>query len=57
MGKPVWLMLAYTPDYRWMIGRSDSPWYSTLRLFRQSAPMHWESVVNEIIKELKNVKK
>lgn len=48
MGKPVWIMLPYAPDWRWLLGRSDSPWYPTARLFRQSAARRWEPVVADI---------
>ena len=42
LAKPVWIMLAFNPDWRWMLGREDSPWYPTARLFRQSKPGDWE---------------
>jgi hypothetical protein len=48
MGRPVWLMLPLSPDWRWLLGRDDTPWYPTLRLFRQSAPRDWTSVVRRI---------
>src|SRR5213076_1531308 len=35
VGKPVWTLLAFCPDFRWMLNRDDSPWYPTMRLFRQ----------------------
>ncbi len=37
LGIPVWLMLPHAPDWRWMLGREDSPWYAGMRLFRQAA--------------------
>ena len=37
LGRPTWILLPYTPDYRWLLDRDDSPWYPTARLFRQSA--------------------
>ena len=37
LGKPVWVLLRHTPDWRWLIDREDSPWYPTARLFRQNA--------------------
>lgn len=42
---PTWVMLPYTPDWRWMLGRSDSPWYPTLRLFRQDEQRNYASVI------------
>ena len=45
MGKPVWVMLAHWPDWRWMLDRSDSPWYPTMRLFRQTTAGDWGPVV------------
>ena len=44
MGKPVWLLLAYAADWRWLLERSDSPWYPTMRLFRQMQPDDWAGV-------------
>lgn len=51
MGKPVWLMLSHCPDWRWMVGRGDTPWYPTVRLFRQAAWGDWGSVVGEVAQE------
>jgi predicted TPR repeat methyltransferase len=48
MGRPVWLMLPFAPDWRWLLDRADSPWYPNARLFRQPAPLQWEPVVAEI---------
>jgi len=45
LGKPVWLLLGYAADYRWLLGRDDSPWYPTLRLFRQPAFGEWDPVL------------
>jgi tetratricopeptide (TPR) repeat protein len=45
LGKPVWLLLTYFPDWRWLLDRDDSPWYPTARLFRQSKPGAWDEVV------------
>ncbi len=52
MGKPVWIMLPYAPDWRWLLDRADSPWYPSARLFRQSAERSWEPVIAEIAAEL-----
>jgi len=53
MGKPVWLLLPFAPDWRWMLDRSDSPWYPTMRIFRQPRAGDWESVFAEVKAELK----
>jgi hypothetical protein len=52
LGKPVWLMLTYLPDWRWMLNRSDSPWYPTMRLFRQTKPGDWSAVLSEVARLL-----
>ncbi|PZV17506.1 MAG: hypothetical protein DCF22_03530 [Leptolyngbya sp.] len=52
LGKPVWVLLAFAPDWRWMCDRTDSPWYPTLRLFRQPQPGDWHSVMQHIRREL-----
>ncbi len=57
LGKPVWVLLAFAPDWRWMLDRTDSPWYPTLRLFRQPQPGDWESVMQQIRNELANTLK
>jgi Flp pilus assembly protein TadD len=48
MGKPVWILLPYAPDWRWLLERSDSPWYPTARLFRQPSPGDWISVTRQV---------
>jgi tetratricopeptide (TPR) repeat protein len=48
MGKPVWLLLPHSADWRWMRERSDSPWYPTARLFRQSKPGEWQPVITAV---------
>jgi tetratricopeptide (TPR) repeat protein len=45
MGRPTWILLPFSPDWRWMLGRDDSPWYPTARLYRQPAPGDWDSVI------------
>lgn len=45
IGKPVWILLTYFPDWRWLLGRDDSPWYPTARLFRQDESRTWDGVI------------
>ncbi|HEY6432953.1 MAG TPA: hypothetical protein VIZ17_13310 [Acetobacteraceae bacterium] len=52
MGRPVWLLLKAEADWRWMNGRRDSPWYPTMRLFRQSHPGDWSVPVANLAMEL-----
>lgn len=52
LGKPAWVLLSADPDWRWMRGRSDSPWYPTLRLFRQPSLGLWEPAVAQLRDEL-----
>jgi tetratricopeptide (TPR) repeat protein len=52
MGKTVWVMLPYVADWRWFLHRDDSPWYPTMRLFRQPGPGNWNSVGRQITAEL-----
>jgi Flp pilus assembly protein TadD len=52
LGKPVWGLIPYGPDWRWMLHREDSPWYPTLRLFRQSAPGDWQGVFQRVTETL-----
>ena len=52
LGKPTWIMLPYAPDFRWLLNRSDTPWYPSVQLFRQSKPRDWESVTSQIFKTL-----
>jgi tetratricopeptide (TPR) repeat protein len=52
LGKPVWTLIPFAPDWRWMLNREDSPWYPTMRLFRQSSPGDWESVIVKVKDEL-----
>jgi tetratricopeptide (TPR) repeat protein len=52
LGKPVWTLLSFVPDWRWMLGREDSPWYPSMRLFRQSEPGNWKGVIEDVQKAL-----
>jgi hypothetical protein len=52
LGKPVWILLPFVPDWRWMLRRTDSPWYPTARLFRQPARGDWATPIDQIVQEL-----
>jgi len=55
LGCPVWIMLPFTPDYRWLLDRDDSPWYPTARLFRQTETRDYAPVIDRIRTELQNL--
>ena len=48
VGRPVWTLLPFAPDWRWQLDRDDSPWYPTMHLFRQPQPGDWEAVVSRV---------
>jgi hypothetical protein len=48
LGKPVWVLLSHIPEWRWLLDRSDSPWYPTARLFRQDHTRTWDTVIVRI---------
>ena len=52
LGKPTWLLLSAAPDWRWMLGRSDSPWYPSMRLFRQTKLGDWSDPLAKLRAEL-----
>ncbi len=52
MGAKVWTLLPYAPDFRWLLDRDDSPWYPTMRLFRQTRPGQWNDVIDRVTKAL-----
>jgi len=53
MGRPVWTMLPFAADFRWLLDRDDTPWYPTMRLFRQTAPADWDGVVDRLATDLR----
>ncbi|MEK6879659.1 MAG: tetratricopeptide repeat protein [Nanoarchaeota archaeon] len=55
MAKPTWTLLSFIPDWRWLIDRTDSPWYPSMKLFRQKKLGDWDSLFNEVSKELKKI--
>lgn len=48
MGRPLWILLPYAPDWRWLLDREDSPWYSRARLYRQTEPGNWAAVIGKV---------
>lgn len=50
---PVWILLAYSPDWRWLLGREDTMWYESARLFRQERAFDWSDVIATVVNELK----
>jgi tetratricopeptide (TPR) repeat protein len=52
LAKPVWILLPFNPDFRWLTDRADSPWYPTATLLRQTSPGDWPGVLAELIKKL-----
>ncbi len=56
LGKPIWVLLPYAPDWRWLLDRADTPWYPSMRLFRQPAIGDWDSVIATVAAALKKEK-
>lgn len=52
LGKPVWILLPFDPDWRWMLEREDSPWYPTARLFRKAEPHNWAPLLDYVKDEV-----
>ena len=52
LGMPVWLLLPYVADWRWIAGRTTSPWYPTMRIFKQPKPFDWDSVMQDVCNQL-----
>ncbi len=52
MGKPTWVLLPFVPDWRWLLDRNDSPWYKSIKLFRQKKRGSWDEVFKELKKNL-----
>ena len=53
LGKPTWLLLPFRADWRWMLEREDSPWYPSMRLFRQQTPADWNAVLGKVTNGLR----
>jgi predicted O-linked N-acetylglucosamine transferase (SPINDLY family) len=52
LGKPVWLLDRFDSCWRWLTGRRDSPWYPTMRIYRQPEPGDWDAVLQEVVRDL-----
>jgi ADP-heptose:LPS heptosyltransferase len=52
--KEIWVLIPQNPDFRWMLDRTDSPWYPEMKLFRQKKTGEWHFVIESIIKSLKD---
>ena len=48
LGRPVWLLNRINTDWRWLLGRDDSPWYPSMRIFRQTVPGDWSGVLHNV---------
>ena len=55
LGRPVWLLLPHAPEWCWQLGRDDSPWYPTMRLFRQTRPGDWDGVFGRVSQVLETL--
>ena len=55
LGRDVWVMLPFSPDWRWLLGRSDTPWYRSMRLFRQKHAGDWGGVIEDVTRALKGL--
>ena len=52
LGRPIWVMMAFAPDFRWMLYRDDSPWYPTMKLFRQPNAGNWQVPIERVTQAL-----
>jgi ADP-heptose:LPS heptosyltransferase len=57
LGKPVWMLVPFAPDWRWLLDRNDSPWYPSMLLFHQKTPGDWETVVQGMCAELRSLER
>jgi ADP-heptose:LPS heptosyltransferase len=53
LARPTWVLLPFASDWRWQQDRADSPWYPTVRLFRQPRPGDWDAVLREVVPALR----
>lgn len=57
LGVPVWVLVAHEPDWRWLLGRADTPWYPSMRLYRQPKAGDWESIAAVVKTDLQSLAK
>jgi hypothetical protein len=55
IGQRTWMLLPFEADWRWMIERDDSPWYPTMRLFRQQEEGRWDKVIDQVAIEVRDL--
>ena len=55
LNKPTWLLLPFKPDFRWLLDSEDSPWYPSIKIFRQTKQNNWEDVIEKVSVELTNL--
>ena len=55
LGRPIWLLLPHVAEWRWLMARDDSPWYPTMRLFRQHTRGDWTEAIGRMAADLKDV--
>ena len=55
MGKTAWILIPYESDWRWMLNRQDSPWYPTIKLFRQKEYGNWEELFHQVADRVENL--
>jgi ADP-heptose:LPS heptosyltransferase len=55
LGRPVWICLPATPEWRWMLDRTDTPWYASARLFRQRRAGEWRALFEEVASALREL--
>jgi ADP-heptose:LPS heptosyltransferase len=53
IGVPAALVLPYAPDWRWLLGRSDTPWYESIKIYRQQKPYDWAGVIEAVAADLR----
>ena len=52
IGKTTWVLLPHVPDWRWLLDREDSPWYPSIKIYRQPSPGDWDSVIQQVRQDL-----